>query len=176
MKLLKRILYIFLSLIALILIAGLILPKENHYHESIEINQHSTTVFQYLKLIKNQNNYGTWQLSDPEAKYSEQGTDGTVGYKIAWDGNKIGEGSQTIVTIAEGDSIVTALDFGMGGEPTYSTFQTTAITDNKTKVDWYVKGKTPYPFNVLNPIIDMGEDFRQGLHNLKNILEKEPKQ
>lgn len=50
---------------------------------------------------------------------------------------------------------------------------TTAKTDSVTIVKWGISGKTPYPFNIINLFMDMGNDFDEGLQNLKVVLEKQ---
>src|SRR3546814_17223399 len=37
-----------------------------------------------------------------------------------------------------------------------------------------VTGQTPYPFNLMNWLVDMDKDFDQGLATLKEILESRP--
>lgn len=171
MKILKRIGLVILALIAIVLIIAAFAPKKFEYEKSIVINKPKAEVFDYIKFIKNQDNYGVWQLSDPNMKKSYEGTDGTVGFKYSWDGKELGEGSQTITKIVEGETLETALDFGMG-DPETAYFQTIDAGANQTKVVWGIKGETPYPFNIMNLVFDMSEHFQEGLTNLKGILEK----
>ena len=51
----------------------------------------------------NQDNFNKWTMMDPNMKRSFRGTDGTVGFVYAWDGNKrAGKGEQEITKITEG--------------------------------------------------------------------------
>jgi len=52
--------------------------------------------------------------------------------------------------------------------------KTTSITPNETKVTWGMKGKSKYPMNIMNLVIDklLGKDIDEGLVNLKTVLEK----
>lgn len=101
-------------LIAIPLIVALFVPKEFAAQSEITIDKPKQEVFNYVKFMRNQDHFGVWQLSDPQMKKSEVGTDGQVGFKYSWDGEKVGKGSQTITRIVEGETIETSLDFGFG--------------------------------------------------------------
>src|SRR5690606_17668915 len=149
MRILKYILITIVSIIALALILAIFAPKEFDSRQEIVINRSKTEVFDYLKYVKNQDNYGVWQLSDPHMDKQYEGTDGTVGFKYSWNSEVVGKGSQTIKLIDEGNRIETVLDFGFG-EPAISFFTTEEPALGQTKVTWGIKGKTPYPFNLMN--------------------------
>ncbi len=170
MKTLKKILIVLLILIAIPFIVALFVSKEFKVEKEIVIDKPESEVFDYVKYIRNQDNYGVWQLSDPEAKITEEGTDGTVGYTYSWDGKKVGKGTQTITHIVENEKLETELDFGFGN-PSQSYILTEEVAPNQTKVVWGISGKAPYPWNLMNLFYDMGKDFEGGLQNLKKILE-----
>ncbi len=114
MQLVKRILIGIVAIIALLLIVTLFVPKEFKSERSITINKPRQEVFDYIRHIKNQDNFGIWQLSEPNLKKDYEGTDGTVGFKFTWDGEKLGKGSQKIIGIVDGERMDTELDFGFG--------------------------------------------------------------
>jgi hypothetical protein len=171
MKTAKKILIVILVLLAIPLIAALFVDKSFKAERDIVIEKPKEQVFNYLKYIKNQDNFGVWQLSDPTLKKTYDGVDGTVGFSYSWDGEKLGKGSQTIKQINEGERIETELNFGFG-EPARAYFLTEALSPNQTKVTWGITGNSPYPFNLMSLFYDMGNDFDQGLANLKGVLEK----
>lgn len=170
MKILKWIGILILGVIVLGLIVAAFLPKEFTYERSIVINKPRAVVFDYIKFIKNQDNYGKWQLMDPDMQKAYEGTDGTVGFRYSWDSEEMGKGAQTITEIVEGDRIATSLDFGFG-EPASSLMTTSEEGAGQTKVTWGINGKSPYPFNLMSLLYDMGKDFDTGLNNLKKVLE-----
>ncbi len=172
MKIVKGILLGILAIIVIALIVAAILPKTFTSEREIVINKPRSEVFEYIKYIKNQDNFGVWQLSEPDLKKTFEGTDGTVGFKYSWDGKKLGKGSQTITNIVEGEKIESKLDFGFG-DPATAHFITTDAGPGQTKVTWGISGKSPYPFNIMSLFYDMGDDFEKGLQNLKNVLEKQ---
>ncbi|MBL7704630.1 MAG: SRPBCC family protein [Taibaiella sp.] len=172
MKILKWIGILLLGIIALALIVAAFAPKEFTSERSIVINKPRAVVFDYIKYIKNQDNYGKWQLMDPGMKKTYEGTDGTVGFRYSWDSKELDKGSQTITKIVEGERLETSLDFGFG-EPATSFMTTEDAGAGQTKVTWGISGKSPYPFNLMGLFYDMGKDFDTGLNNLKNVLEKQ---
>jgi hypothetical protein len=79
MKIIKRILFALLGLIAVALIAALFIPKDYAVEREISINQPKDSVFNYVKYLKNQNNFSVWAKTDPDMKKTFSGVDGTVG-------------------------------------------------------------------------------------------------
>ncbi len=172
MKILKGVLIGILALVVIILIVAAILPKTFSSERQIVINKPRSEVFEYIKYVKNQDNYGVWQLSEPDLKKTYEGTDGTVGFKYSWDGKKLGKGSQTISNIVEGERMETKLDFGFG-DPATSHLITKDAGAGQTTVIWGLSGKSPYPLNIMSLFFDVGDDFEKGLANLKAVLEKQ---
>jgi hypothetical protein len=174
MKILKRILLFIVFLIAVVLIGALFAPKEFGGESQVVINQSDKVVYNYIKYLKNQENYGTWYQMDPNMKTSEEGTDGTVGYTYKWDSEKfmVGKGKQVISNLVEGEKMESDLYFDGFDEAAKSVISITSQAPDKTLVKWSVKGNSPYPWNFMNLFFDMDKDFKEGLANLKNILEK----
>lgn len=172
MKTLKKILIVLLIIIAIPLIIALFVKKDFHTEREIVIDRPVSQVYDYVKYVQNQDNFGKWQLMDPEATLVASGTDGTVGFKYSWDGDKVGKGSQTITGLVEDEKVETELDFGFG-EPARSFILTEASGTNQTKVTWGMSGRSPYPMNLMGLFFDIGDDFGEGLQNLKTLLENE---
>ena len=59
------VLYIILSIIAFLLIAGLFIPKGMTATREIIINKPHDEVFNYIKYLKNQLSYSKWVQMDP---------------------------------------------------------------------------------------------------------------
>ena len=176
MSILIKILIVIGALVALLLIAALFIKKEYNIVREITINKPKTEVFSYIKHLKNQDNYSKWVRMDPNMKKDFRGTDGTVGFIYAWDGNKkAGKGEQEIKKIAEGERVDVEVRFekpfeGIATAPII----TEAISANETKVKWAMNGKSQYPLNFMNLFMDnmLGKDLETSLTTLKSILEK----
>lgn len=57
MKLIKRLLFAVIALVAILLIVALFVKKEYKVERSVTINQPKAQVFDYIKYIKNQNEF-----------------------------------------------------------------------------------------------------------------------
>ena len=179
MKFLKKMLLAIAVIIAIVLIIPLFISKDYKVERSININAPKDSVFNYIKYLKNQNDYSVWGKMDPNWKTSFSGTDGTVGFVSAWESDvkNVGTGSQTITKIVDGDSIMTKLKFIKPFKAENDTYlSVSTIDDNNTKVTWCFSGAYPYPMNILKLIFNMekmiGNDFQTGLENMKAIIEK----
>ncbi|HKO75820.1 MAG TPA: SRPBCC family protein [Flavobacterium sp.] len=176
MKILKFIGLGIVSLIILLLIIALFIPNDYTVSVSTTINKPKQVVFDYVKMVKNQENYSIWVMQDPNINMDYQGVDGTVGFKASWDSkdDNVGAGSQIITAISE-DRIDVDLHFErpMKGDNKASTLLE-SISANETKVTAEFYGHSSCPMNLMNFV---GAKFitdaeTQNLANLKKILEK----
>ena len=179
MGILKKILFTLILLLAIVLIAAYIMPKDYSITREITIDKPSDSVFNYVKYLKNQNEFSVWANIDPKMKTTYKGTDGTVGSISAWESQvkEVGVGEQEITKITDGKRLDFALRFKVPFEDTAVGFMSTdAITPNQTKVKWGINGVMPYPMNIMMPFMKMdqmiGNDLQKGLQNLKIKMEK----
>jgi uncharacterized protein YndB with AHSA1/START domain len=174
MKILKRIGLGLLLLIALIFIIGLFLPKETHVTREVTIAKPRSEVFAYVKDIRNQDQYGKWNLEDPNMDKSYRGTPGTPGFVAAWDSKKVGKGEQEITKVTEGERIDMDLRFEKPFKSNATSFMTTSDADGgQTKVVWGYDGHSDYPMNIMGFAMKsmLGSAFQEGLNNMKRNLE-----
>jgi hypothetical protein len=178
MKILKYILIVVAILIVIPLVVALFVKKEYRVERVVVINQPKDVVYDYVKLLKNQNEFSKWANMDPNMDKSFTGTDGTVGFVSAWESKDkhVGKGEQEIIKITD-DRIDYELRFLEPMESTesaYLTFQ--KLSDNQTQVLWGFNGKMSYPSNIMFLFMNfekmIGDDLATGLSNLKAILEK----
>jgi hypothetical protein len=163
--------------IALLLVIAVFMKREHYVKRSILIETPLQKVFGYLKLLKNQDQFNKWAKTDPDRKWEYKGTDGTVGFIIAWSGNKkAGEGEKEIMHIVEGERIETQIRFVKPMATVANiTMETEAVSGNQTKVSLINSGKLNYPMNLFIPMAEkkFPKDMDESLLTLKNILEKE---
>ncbi|MEY4876381.1 MAG: hypothetical protein RL708_1530 [Bacteroidota bacterium] len=106
------ILLIVVGIIALLLVIALFMKKEHFAKSETIINAPSQKVFDFLKLLKNQDKFNKYAKADPNRNWEYKGTDGTIGFIIAWNGNKdAGEGEKEIINLVEGKRIETQIRF-----------------------------------------------------------------
>jgi uncharacterized membrane protein len=179
MRILKKFLIGLAILIAIALIVALFVKKDYAVEREITINKPKQEVFNYIKLLKNQDNYSKWATMDPNMKKSYRGTDGTVGFVSAWESkiDSVGVGEQEIKKIIEGERVDFELHFIKPFEATEPAFMATeAVSENQTKVKWGFSGHMDYPMNLMMLFMDfekmIGDDLQTGLNNLKTVLEK----
>lgn len=179
MIIIKRILVVLILIISIVLIAAYFMPKEYAIQREIVIDKPADSIFNYVKYLKNQNQFSVWANIDPKMKLTYKGTDGTVGSISSWESKvkEVGVGEQEITKITEGKRIDFALRFKEPMNDTAVGFMSTdAIAANQTKVKWGINGVFPYPMNIMMPMMNMdkmiGKDLDKGLENLKEQMEK----
>lgn len=177
MYILKSILLVIVSIILVLLVIALFVKKGYSIERSIVINKPRSEVFDYVRFVKNQDNYSKWVMLDPLMKKDFEGTDGTVGFKYAWDSkNKnVGKGEQEITAINAGEKIELTIHFIRPFEGIAKTLMTTETEQpNQTRLTWGMTGKNVYPFNITNLFMDgmLGMDITTSLVQLKAILER----
>jgi uncharacterized protein YndB with AHSA1/START domain len=164
------------GIVVLLLIIALLMKREHFVKREIIINATRQKVFDYLKLLKNQDKFNKWAMADPDRRQEFNGTDGTVGFTISWNGDKsVGEGQKEIMKIIEGERIDIQIRFIRPMKTTADVImETTTISDNQTKVSFSNAGTLKYPLNILIPIVEkkFPKEIDTNLANLKNILEK----
>lgn len=179
MKTLKIIVLILVVVLALVLLTALFVDGKYAVEREVTINKPKQEVYDYIKYLKNQNKFSVWAKIDPNMKTEFRGEDGTVGFVSAWDSeNKnAGKGEQKIVKMADGERIDYELHFIEPFESTdYAYLTTTAVNDSVTTVTWGFNGEMKYPMNLMLVFMNMeamlAPDLRDGLNNLKTILEE----
>lgn len=178
MKALMRIALAILIIIAIPLIIALFIRNDYEVERHVKINQPVSAVYDYVKYLKNQDEFSKWAKMDPNMKKTYQGTDGMVGFVAAWESKNrnVGKGEQEIMKMVENQRIEYELRFR---EPFASNSQayiaTKPLGENETEVTWGIKGNMPYPTNLMFVFMDfdkmMGDDLQTGLDNLKDQLE-----
>lgn len=177
MKILKRILFSLLAIIAVLLLIALFIKKDYQVQRQVVVNKPNTEVFNYVKQAKNQDYFNKWIMTDPLIKKSYQGTDGTVGFVYAWDSEgRAGKGQQEIKKIDEGKRVDFGVHFIKPMEGDATLWMTTdAVAANQTTVKWGMEGHSPYPLNLMNLFVPslLGNDMQSSLNTLKDVLEKQ---
>lgn len=181
MKVLKKIGIGFAAIIALLLIIPLFTKNEYSVMRETVIARPKAAVFEYIVLLKNQDNFSVWAQMDKNMKKSYKGTDGQVGFVSAWESkdDKVGAGEQEIKKILPGERIDYELRFLKPFKSTNHAFlKVEPMPGDSTKVMWGFQARTPYPLNIMLLFFDaekiIGQAFDDGLVNLKKILEKKP--
>lgn len=170
-------LYTILIVIAIIILLALIAPKSYNVNRRITINRPVSEVYNYLKFIKNQNEWSPWKKKDPNMTQTYEGTDGEIGFISKWEGNKeVGCGEQELVNLIEDKFIQTQLRFLKPWKSKSDAYLQVDEEDaSNTTVTWGFSGENKFPFTIFFLFFNMdrsvGADFEEGLSQLKKILE-----
>lgn len=171
---------VFLVLLVTVpLILALFVDKEFNVEREITIERPLETVFDYIRYVRNHQNFAVWNEMDPDMQINFQGTDGEVGLIYSWHGNEeVGRGEQETTAVYENERIEYVLRFFEPFESEADAFFTTsAVGENRTRVTWGFSSEMPYPMNLLMLVFDLeeniGKDYDKGLEKLKAILESE---
>jgi uncharacterized protein YndB with AHSA1/START domain len=172
MKFLKYLLITLLTIIGIALIVAAFLPKTFHAEGKATINRPAVEVFDYVRLLKTQEQYSIWFEMDPNIQTTYTGTDGQVGGQLEWQSEEVGNGKQIIKKVTPNERVEIDLYLMDGKEANNYYYQLKAIDSQNTEVIMAVDGQTPYPFNLMGLFFDMNEAFQKSANNLKQQLEK----
>ena len=175
------ILLVLAGIIALLLLIALFMKKQHYVKRDIIINAPLQKVFDYLKLLRNQDEFNKNAMAGEDRKKEFKGTDGTVGYIYSWSGDKsAGEGEKEIKNIIEGKSIEMEIRFIKPMRVSATIIMETESLpapdghQDQTKVSWSNAGTLNYPLNIMIPMMEkhVVRDMDSSLLTLQNILEK----
>ena len=178
MNILITILLVIVGIITLLMIIALFTKKDYSISRSITIDKPHQEVFNYIRYLKNQEEYSKWVMTDPNKKIETKGTDGSVGFIYAWDGNKqAGKGEQEIKSIKENERVDVEVRFIKPFEGVASTPMVIESAGNgQTKVTWSMISSMKYPMNIMLLLLNLesmlAKDLELSLANLKRIVER----
>ncbi|MFL5764423.1 MAG: SRPBCC family protein [Bacteroidia bacterium] len=165
------------SIIVLFLLTAALMSKQMTIERSIVIHKPVKEIFDYVKLIRNHDNFSPYAMMDPEMKKEYRGTDGQPGFVFAWDSTKnkgVGAGEQEIREIHEGRIIEHELRFMRPMEGLAQSKFMFESSGNGTKVTWGFYSPMKFPMNIMKSMFEnnLGKNQIQGLETLKKVLEK----
>jgi len=176
------IIYFILSLIGTILIilviAAAASSEDYIISREVVINRPRQEVFDYVRILKNQDYYSKWVMTDLNARRTFTGTDGEPGFIYTWDSDnkQVGQGKQTIKSIKEGEQMITNVRFIKPFEGGLDAiFTTTDAGLGQTTINWTIQGKRNLMMRIFHIIMSLpkklGADMAESLNNLKRVVE-----
>lgn len=171
-----KVLYALIAIIAALAVAAFFVPTEFNLQAEVVINAPKEKVWDYVKMIKNQENYSVWVMADTGAVMTYSGTDGTVGFVSTWSSEmkNVGVGEQEIVSVDEWNSYKVEIRFQKPMVATnYGTTTVEKITDTETKVTNVFEGNNPILLNLFSYFFlgTVQNDMQMNMENLKGVLE-----
>ncbi len=125
-----------IGILILLLIIGMFVKKEYTVSREVIVNRPKSLVFDYIRFLKNQNEYSVWATMDPNMKKKFSGTDGTSGFVSAWDSeNKnVGKGEQEILKVVDGERVDYEIRFIKPFESTsLASMSAVFVSDSQTE-------------------------------------------
>ena len=168
------------GIVLLLLIVGLFSKKKYAIERKITINKHRTIIYDYLRYLKNQEQYSKWVMTDANMKKSFRGTDAQTGFVYAWDSTdkQVGAGEQEIISLTENKRIDYEIRFirpFAGVAQSY--FLLESVGNDQTIVKWGFTSSMKYPMNIMMLFISvdkmLGDDLAISLKTLKAVVEEE---
>jgi uncharacterized protein YndB with AHSA1/START domain len=178
MNILVTVPLVIVGIIALLLIIGLFSKKGYIIERSVLINKPKQEVFNYVKLMRNQDYYSKWVMKDPGMKKDFRGTDGTEGFVYAWDSTdkNAGKGEMEIKKIKDGERIDMEIRFERPMKAVSDAVFALESSGTQTNTKWSFKSEMKYPLNVMMLLVNfekvLGKDMEASLAMLKSNLEK----
>lgn len=176
---LKKLSILIVVIIAIPLVTALFVHNSYEVEREVTISKPKAELFNYLKHLKNQDDFSKWANMDPNMTKTYRGVDGQVGFVSAWDSQNpdVGTGEQEIISITEGERIDFELRFLKPFEATEPAYMITeSISPTETRVKWGFSGHMDYPMNLMFLFMDfeqiIGDDLQTGLDKLKALQEQ----
>ena len=168
--------YIFVGLIATLLIIAALLPKVYNVEKTVVINKPVTDIMNRVSDLNYYSQWNPWQQADPTAKQTITGNAKIPGHKYAWVGKKVGVGSLTLLSMDD-KHIHFDLEFlkPWKGKAKDNWHFESWGDGTETKVSWQNSGQLPWPIaSLMGPMItkNLNHQFEQGLNNLKKMCEE----
>ncbi len=166
-----------LILVTIVLVLGIIAPREMRVKESVIIHAPKKDIEQYILDFKKFEKWSPWANLDPNVQNTYEGEPMKVHHKHIWSGNeKVGKGSQEIVYISH-DSIATKLIFIEPFEDKADAFFLIKPKGkNQFEISWGFVSKMNYPMNGIMWLMGfenaIRQDYKKGLETLKKIVEE----
>ncbi|MFT3751756.1 MAG: SRPBCC family protein [Paludibacter sp.] len=163
-----------------IIIVALLINKDLNVERSIIINKPIKDVFEYLRFMRNLDNFNVWNMADPNMQKEFRGTDGEIGFVYIWDSRtmkNVGAGEEEIVEINKNRKIEFEIRFKRPMQSTAkAAFILESVSADKTNVEWDFYSKSRFPMNIFKSVLGkmLEKDLEKSLQNLKKILEKRP--
>ena len=172
-----RIAEIVISMLVMLTLLGLVLPRTYQAEDSMVINAPIQEVFDEVNHLKNWERWSPWMKVDPAMEVLYEGPADGVGAKAVWKSNnpKVGNGHQEITHVVR-CSEITLTSYKEGDyEPATTKWTFEEKEDGKTKVTWTCNGRVSY--NILKKYANLTTSHRierkigAGLRRLRRQIE-----
>jgi len=173
----QKLIYAIGTLVAALILVGLLLPRQPRVEVSAAIDAPAATVFALVDDPRRVNLWSPMTRKDPNARIVYFGPARGHGAGMTWDGTIIGSGTQIITTSTPFERVETTINPG-SGEDSRCWFELTA-NNALTTVTWGIE--TDYGYNLVGRYVALFLDdvirreHEAGLRGLKDLAESLPR-
>lgn len=180
MKSLKKILFVLLILVAIVVVIGFFLPKETNIARTRTINAPIEMIFDQVNNLHNWDNWSPWNKIDTamQVTYYNGGIGEGASYSWTSNNKSVGNGKLSISKSVAFDSILTNMDFGDQGVATANYYF--EKTNNAVKVTWTFHNEMSnnlierWMGVLFKPMVKKSYD--EGLKNIESVCNELKKQ
>lgn len=180
MNALITILLIIAGIIALLLVIALFMKKECNVRREIIIDAPRRLVFDYIRLLKNQDGFNKHEIAYPDRIQEFKGLYGTGYIYICSDDKNTGAGEKGILSIVVEEKVEMGVRLANPIRTVARILMETASLPGpgkdreQTKLSWSSTCRLNYPVNIMIHMMEkhIAKDTDTSLSTLKNILEK----
>jgi len=167
--------------VAVIIVVVLVLaarqPAEFRVTRSAVFDAKPEAVFAQVNDLQKWQTWSPWAKMDPDAKVTFDGPISGNEASMAWEGDKTGSGIMTIISSEPYERIQFKLEFIKPMKAINTTvFSFMPQGENQTIVTWTMTGHNNFMAKLINLFMNcekmVGEQFDDGLNNLRAIVEK----
>jgi len=180
----RRIGIVAMFLFAAFVVTGYLLPSHAYVERSITVERPAGMLFEIVNSYQHFEHWSPWAARDPDAEYVISGPEAGVGARLSWVGepNLVGSGWQEIIASKPHEQIDIRLDFdSQGSASSRFTFQPLG---EATLITWSFDSDFTEGLNFFDGFLAryfgllfdrwIGNDYEQGLANLKKFAESLP--
>ena len=176
MKILRRLAYAILGIIALLVVITFFLPKHAHVERSITINAPASSVFGAVNDLEKWKDWSPWLNMDPDMKLEYGQTTVGQGASYTWDSKmqNVGTGKMTIAESVPNSIIKTTMNFAPNmDDEMYAQLKFTEV-EGQTTILWDFDGDFKGSGKWFGIMMDkiLGPQYEKGLASLKEYVEK----
>lgn len=164
-----------LAAIAAVLVLAAMKPAGFRVERSIRIQAPPERVFGFIDDLGRMKAWNPYERKDPALRGNFGARTAGPGASYAWESDKVGAGSMTIVESTAPSRITMRLDFLKPFAATNTAEYTLRPEAGGTQVSWAMHGPNTFLSKLMQVFFSfdtmIGKDFEDGLNNLKALAE-----
>lgn len=164
---------IILIFIILILMLGILMPKDIHVNVTETIKAPKNYSFNIVNDLRTQPLWNQWLIDDNDISLEFGNTVVGLGASYSWIGEKSGNGSMELTEVSTNEHIHSKLSFKKfsDGESDYSFKD---LGNSESEMTWSFHSKISFPYNIVGFLFkySIQRSFHRSMRNLSSLAEE----